>query len=86
MELLKRGVVGTGCIRGLFSGGSITSAPKIESMKVIESLERSRRGIYCGAIGWMGSNGAMGNKHTIRTMIKQDDTIWSMSGRYHRQF
>ncbi|MBE2191933.1 MAG: anthranilate synthase component I family protein [Alphaproteobacteria bacterium] len=73
---LKRELSALDALEACFPGGSITGAPKIESMKVIESLERSRRGIYCGAIGWMGSNGAMETNIAIRTMIKQDDTIW----------
>ena len=52
-----------------FPGGSITGAPKIRAMAVIEELEPVRRGPYCGAALWIGSDGAMGSSILIRTFV-----------------
>jgi para-aminobenzoate synthetase component 1 len=52
-----------------FPGGSITGAPKIRAMEILEGLERSRRGPYTGAIGWIGPDGAMQTSIAIRTFV-----------------
>lgn len=58
-----------------FPGGSITGAPKIKSMEVINNIEQTSRGVYCGSIGWMGIDGAMDMNIAIRTIVTQHDTI-----------
>jgi len=50
-------------------GGSITGAPKIRAMELIESLEPIRRGPYCGAALWIDGGGAMGSSILIRTFV-----------------
>jgi para-aminobenzoate synthetase component 1 len=52
-----------------FPGGSITGAPKIRAMQVIESLEPVRRGPYCGTMLWMGPDRRMGSSILIRTLV-----------------
>ena len=52
-----------------FPGGSITGAPKIRAMEILESLEPVRRGPYTGAIGWIGPDGAMQTSIAIRTFV-----------------
>ncbi len=52
-----------------FPGGSITGAPKIRAMRLIEELEPVRRGPYCGAALWIGPDGAMGSSILIRTFV-----------------
>ena len=52
-----------------FPGGSITGAPKIRAMEIIESLEPVRRGPYTGAAGWIGPNGAMATSILIRSFV-----------------
>ena len=52
-----------------FPGGSITGAPKIRAMEIIEGLEPVRRGPYTGAIGWIGPDGAMQTSIVIRTFV-----------------
>jgi para-aminobenzoate synthetase component 1 len=52
-----------------FPGGSITGAPKIRAMEILERLEPVRRGPYTGAIGWIGPDGAMQTSITIRTFV-----------------
>lgn len=56
----------------LFPCGSITGAPKIRAMEIIRELEAGPRGIYCGAIGWMGPDGASAFNVAIRTLTLQD--------------
>ena len=52
-----------------FPGGSITGAPKIRAMEILEELEPVRRGPYTGALGWWGPNGAMATSILIRTLV-----------------
>ena len=52
-----------------FPGGSITGAPKIRAMEILEELEPVRRGPYTGAVGWMGPDGAMQMSIAIRTFV-----------------
>lgn len=56
-------------LRGAFPGGSITGAPKIRAMEIIEQLEPHRRSVYCGSIGYISSCGTMDTSITIRTLI-----------------
>lgn len=56
-------------LRASFPGGSITGAPKIRAMELIESLEPVRRGPYTGALGWIGADGALGTSILIRTLV-----------------
>jgi len=56
-------------LRGCFPGGSITGAPKVRAMEIIEELEPHRRSAYCGAIGYLGFDGRMDTNIAIRTMI-----------------
>jgi para-aminobenzoate synthetase component 1 len=56
-------------LRGCFPGGSITGAPKLRAMQIIEELEPNRRGVYCGAIGYIGFDGNMDLNIAIRTLV-----------------
>ncbi len=58
--------------RALFPCGSITGAPKIRAMEIIRELETGARDIYCGAIGWIGPDGASAFNVAIRTLMLQD--------------
>ncbi|WP_425393309.1 aminodeoxychorismate synthase component I [Colwellia piezophila] len=61
----------TDLLRGAFPGGSITGAPKIRAMEIIEELEPHRRSVYCGSIGYLSNCGTMDTSITIRTLICQ---------------
>lgn len=62
-------------IRATFPGGSVTGAPKIRAMQIIEELEPVRRGPYCGAIGYLASDGSIEFNVAIRTMIVKDGLV-----------
>jgi para-aminobenzoate synthetase component 1 len=72
-------------LRACFPGGSITGAPKIRAMEIIEELEPHRRGVYCGAIGYLGYDGAMDTNIAIRTLVFSRGTIrfWAGGGIVH---
>ena len=55
-------------VRALFPGGTITGAPKVRSMEIIDELEPTRRGLYTGSIGWLGFDGAAELNIAIRTI------------------
>jgi para-aminobenzoate synthetase component 1 len=58
-----------------FPGGSITGAPKIRAMQIIEGLEPVRRGPYCGAMCWMGPDGRLGSSILIRTFVADGERL-----------
>ena len=66
---LRDGVGWSELLRATFPGGSITGAPKIRAMEIIDELEPARRGPYCGAIGWMGEGGAFALAIAIRVVV-----------------
>jgi len=67
-------------LRATFPGGSITGAPKIRAMQIIEDLEGLRRHIYCGAIGYLGFDGRMDLNIAIRTLTVKDSVAYFHAG------
>jgi len=67
-------------LRDAFPGGSITGAPKISAMNIIDQLEPSRRSIYCGSIGYISVDGNMDTSITIRTLLAKDNTLYAWAG------
>lgn len=72
-------------LRACFPGGSITGAPKIRAMEIIEEVEPHRRGVYSGAIGYLGFDGAMDTNIAIRTLVSSAGTLrfWAGGGIVH---
>jgi len=77
---LREGVDAVDLLAATFPGGSITGAPKIRSMEIIEELEPERRGPYAGAVGYFGFSGNMDFCITIRTIIMRDNDLWIQAG------
>ena len=67
-------------LRDCFPGGSVTGAPKLRAMQIIEQLEPSRRGIYCGAIGYVGFDGNMDSNIVIRTLVHSGKEVRCWAG------
>jgi len=72
---LKSGHSAIDLLKACFPGGSITGAPKVRAMEIISELEPSQRGVYCGAIGYIGFDGTMDSNIVIRTLIFQKDHV-----------
>jgi para-aminobenzoate synthetase component 1 len=66
---LREGAGAADLLRAAFPGGSITGAPKVRAMEIIEALEPTRRSVYTGAIGYLGLDGRMDLAIAIRTML-----------------
>jgi para-aminobenzoate synthetase component 1 len=68
------------CIKSTFPGGSITGAPKIRAMEIIDELEPTQRNIYTGAIGYLDFNGDMDLNIVIRTMVTKAQKVYFQVG------
>jgi para-aminobenzoate synthetase component 1 len=72
---LRPGVDAFGLLAASFPGGSITGAPKIRAMEIIEGLEPVRRGPYCGTMLWLGPDGRLGSSILIRTFVADGERL-----------
>jgi para-aminobenzoate synthetase component 1 len=63
-----------------FPGGSITGAPKVAAMQIIEELEPQRRSVYCGCIGYVGYDGNMDTNIAIRTLVQHGEHVYTWAG------
>lgn len=72
---LKKNKTAVDLLASCFPGGSITGVPKIRAMEIIEELEPTRRGPYCGAMGYIGFDGSMDSNILIRTLVYEGDTV-----------
>ncbi|KPB03515.1 aminodeoxychorismate synthase, component I [Bacillus sp. CHD6a] len=77
---LKEGKDISDIIEATFPGGTITGAPKVRTMEIIEELEPVRRSVYTGSIGWIGYDGEMELNISIRTMIAKDGMAYVQAG------
>ena len=78
--VVRPGISAAQVLRACFPGGSITGAPKIRAMEIIEELEPQRRGIYCGALGYLSSDGQMDTNIAIRTLAQVQDRLYCWAG------
>jgi anthranilate/para-aminobenzoate synthase component I len=72
---LRAGVGPVDVIRAVFPGGSITGAPKIRAMEIIDELEPNRRSLYTGAIGYLSRGGTSDFNIAIRTMLVEGSRV-----------
>jgi para-aminobenzoate synthetase component 1 len=77
---LRPGLGPVDLLRATFPPGSVTGAPKIRAMEIIDEVEASRRGPYCGAIAWIGFDGAMDSSVVIRTLVLTPNTALAQAG------
>ncbi|MEM9469442.1 MAG: anthranilate synthase component I family protein [Pseudomonadota bacterium] len=77
---LKDNETALSLLKQCFPGGSITGAPKIRAMEIIEELEPTRRSSYCGAMGYIGFDGNMDTNIIIRTLIYKDGKAYLQTG------
>ncbi|MFJ8066742.1 anthranilate synthase component I family protein [Psychrobacillus sp. NPDC096426] len=78
--MLRSGTSNAEIIRAMFPGGTITGAPKIRTMEIIEELEPVRRGLYTGSIGWLGFSGDLELNIVIRTAFIQEGMAHIQAG------
>ncbi|MEW6163412.1 MAG: chorismate-binding protein, partial [Nitrospirota bacterium] len=63
-----------------FPAGTVTGAPKVRAMEIIEELEPTRRGPYAGAVGYFSYSGNMDTCITIRTLVIKDNKVYVQAG------
>jgi anthranilate synthase component 1 len=77
---LKPGLTALDVLRASFPAGTVSGAPKVRAMEIIDELEPSKRGIYAGAVGYLGFNGDMDLAIAIRTAVVKDGTLFVQAG------
>jgi anthranilate synthase component 1 len=77
---LKPGMDAIAVLRATFPAGTVSGAPKVRAMEIIDELEPSRRGIYAGAVGYLGFDGNMDLAIAIRTAVIRDGTLFVQVG------
>lgn len=77
---LKPGMHAMDVLKATFPAGTVSGAPKVRAMEIIDELEPSKRGIYAGAVGYLGFNGDMDVAIAIRTAVIKDKTLYVQAG------
>jgi anthranilate synthase component 1 len=77
---IKNGTDAFDLLRATFPAGTVSGAPKVRAMEIIDELETSRRGLYAGVIGYVGYDGNMDTCIAIRTAVMQGDTVHIQAG------
>jgi para-aminobenzoate synthetase component 1 len=77
---LREGANFCDCLKAMFPGGSITGAPKVAAMKIIDGLEPTQRGVYTGSIGYIGVDGNVCLNIAIRTVIIKNKIAYVQTG------
>ena len=77
---LKAGLDAMAVLKASFPAGTVSGAPKVRAMEIIEELEPSKRGIYAGAVGYLGFSGDMDLAIALRTAVIKDGTLYVQAG------
>jgi anthranilate synthase component 1 len=77
---LKDGMTGLDVLRASFPAGTLSGAPKIRAMEIIDELEPVQRGVYGGAVGYLSFAGDMDVAIAIRTGVIKDQTLYVAAG------
>ncbi|OYY82169.1 MAG: anthranilate synthase component I, partial [Hydrogenophilales bacterium 16-62-9] len=77
---LKPGLSALDVLRASFPAGTVSGAPKVRAMEIIDELEPTKRGIYAGAVGYLGFNGDMDLAIAIRTAVIKDGMLYAQAG------
>ena len=77
---LKPGLDAMAVLKASFPAGTVSGAPKVRAMEIIEELEPSKRGIYAGAVGYLGFSGDMDLAIALRTAVIKDGTLYVQAG------
>lgn len=77
---LREGLDAFDVFQATFPAGTVTGAPKVRAMEIIEELEKEKREFYAGCVGYFGYNGNMDFCITIRTMLKKGDAVYLQAG------
>jgi anthranilate synthase component 1 len=77
---LKDGMDAIDVIKATFPAGTVSGAPKVRAMEIIDELEPSKRGIYAGAVGYLGFNGDMDVAIAIRTGVIKNNMLYVQAG------
>ncbi len=77
---IKEGMDAFDLMRATFPAGTVSGAPKVRAMEIIEELEGERRGLYAGAVGYVSYDGSMDTCIAIRTMLVEGDTVHVQAG------
>ncbi|MEW9899801.1 anthranilate synthase component I [Chitinivorax sp. PXF-14] len=77
---LKPGMGNMDVLRATFPAGTVSGAPKVRAMEIIAELEPTKRGVYSGAVGYLGFNGDMDVAIALRTAVIKDKTLFVQAG------